>query len=135
MYGNTKVKRTAGKWKRNDVVILLLMGLCAFLIMEKDVIFAEGNPLLFIKPIVILATGRDYAEVKQKEGDGKQEKVFLTKGNEQEGLFAYLEKTYRLEYKEQNGGSYTFKGPKGETILTGRRYLKYYTVWRMVVKP
>lgn len=135
MYGVTKEKRIPGKWKKNDIIILLLMVMCVFLVMERNVIFAEGNPLLYIKPMFLLAAGREYAEVEGKDGDGKQEKVYLTKSNGQEKFFAYLEKTYQLEYKEQNGGSYLFEGADGEKILTGRRYLKYYIVWRMSARP
>ncbi|SHO50767.1 hypothetical protein [Anaerocolumna xylanovorans] len=131
MYGNTKVKRTPGKWKRNDIIILLLMVMCVFLIMERNVIFAEGNPLLYIKPMFILATGKDYTEIERKDADNNKEKVYLTKRNGQDELFVYLEKTYQLEYKEQNGGSYLFEGADGEKVLTGRRYLKYYIVWRI----
>lgn len=137
MYGNTKVKRASNKWKRNDIIILLLVGICAFLIIGKDVIFAEGNPLIFIRPIFLLATGREYAEVSKKNTEGDKEIVYLTKRSGKEALFKYIEDTYAVKYTEQNGSSYTFlgtSGDSGERILTGRIYLKYFIIWRMYEK-
>lgn len=88
MYGNTKVKRTSGKWKRNDIIILLLVGICAFLLLKKDVIFAEGNPLVFIKPMFLLATGKEYTEVSIKDTEKGKEIVCLTKRNVKENLLS-----------------------------------------------
>lgn len=131
MYGNTKVNRTSGKWKRNDIIILLLVGICAFLLMEKDVIFAEGNPLVFIKPIFLLATGKEYTEVSIKDTEDGKEMVYITKIIEKENLFKHIEEAYKVKFTEQNGSAYIFKGASGKKVLTGRIYLKYYIVWRM----
>ncbi|BCJ98008.1 hypothetical protein [Anaerocolumna chitinilytica] len=131
MYGNTKVKRTSGKWKRNDIIILLLVGICAFLLMEKDVIFAEGNPLVFIKPMFLLATGKEYTEVSIKGTEEGKEIVYLTQRSEKENLFKHIEEAYKVKFTEQNGNAYTFYGSSGKKVLTGRIYLKYYIVWRL----
>ncbi len=131
MYGNTKVKRTSGKWKRNDIIILMLAGICAFLLLEKDVIFAEGNPLVYIKPMFLLATGKEYTEVSINDTEDGKEIVYLTKRSEKENLFKHIEEAYKVKLAEQNGSAYTFYGASGKKVLTGRIYLKYYIVWRL----
>lgn len=131
MYGKRKRNSPTGKFKRIDKIILFLAAASVLLVLGKDVIFQEGNPLIFIKPMLMLAAGKDYVEVERAEAAGDGEVVYLTRGTEKEALFHHIEDTYQLEYKEQNGSGYTFEGALGKRILTGRKYLKYYTVWRI----
>lgn len=131
MYGNTKRKSSTGKFKRNDVIIILLMGICVILVMGRNMIFQEGNPLQYIGAMISLAAGRDYAEAERIGTDGNKEKVYVTKGEDHESLFGYIEENFQVKYKDQNGSGYVFEGTGGERILTGRKYFKYFTVWSM----
>lgn len=129
MYGNTKVERNIKRFKKHDLIILFLVIVSALLVMGKDTIFKEGNPLQYVRPLFLLAIGRDYAETERINAKGEQETVFLTKKSDNEALFSYIEEKYQVTYKEQLGGGYIFEGASEDRILTGRTYLKYFIIW------
>jgi hypothetical protein len=134
MYGNTKLNRDTNgnrmrRFKKHDIIILLLVTFSALFVMGKDMIFQEGNPLQYVKAIFMLAIGDEYAQAERDGAKGEQETVFLTKKADSEALFSYIEDTYQVKFKEQMGGGYIFEGASENRVLTGRIYLKYFTIW------
>ncbi len=126
--GNTKGNGTR-RFKKHDMIILLLVTFSALFVMEKDTIFQEGNPLQYVKPIFMLTIGGEYAQTERAGAKGEQEMVFLTKKADSEALFSYIEDKFQVKYKEQIGGGYIFEGASENKVLTGRTYLKYFTIW------
>lgn len=133
MYGNTKVNRNTNtrRFKKHDMIILLLVTFSALLIMGKDTIFQEGNPLQYVRPIFMLTLGNEYAKAERAGAKGETETVFLTKKSDSEALFSYIEDKYQVKYIEQMGGGYIFEGASDDRVLTGRTYLKYFTIWNI----
>jgi hypothetical protein len=134
MYGNTKLNRNTNgnrmkRFKKHDMIILLLVIFSALFVMGKDTILQEGNPLQYVKAIFMLAIGDEYAQAERAGAKGEQETVFLTKKADSEALFSYVEDTYQVKFKEQIGGGYIFEGESENRVLTGRIYLKYFTIW------
>ncbi len=117
------------RFKKHDMIILLLVTFSALFVMGKDTIFQEGNPLQYVKAIFMLTIGDEYAQAERAGAKGEQEKVFLTKKADSEALFSYIEDTYQVKFKEQIGGGYIFEGASENRVLTGRIYLKYFNIW------
>lgn len=115
--------------KKHDLMILLLVTFSALFVMGKDTFFQEGDPLQYVKPIFMLIIGNEYAKAERVDAKGEQETVYLTRKADSEALFSYIEDKYQVKFKEQMGGGYLFEGASKNRVLTGRIYLKYFTIW------
>ncbi|HHY21022.1 MAG TPA: hypothetical protein GX525_03880 [Bacilli bacterium] len=113
------MKRTLGLF---FAIIILFVAFA--LVVNKDMIFQEGNPLPIVKGMLSLDDKTTYVKIKENPP------TYLTKTNQKDDLFAFIEETNEVSFMEQLGSGYFFEGDGKVAILTSRQYSGSYQVWK-----
>jgi len=108
------------------MIAIISFALGAFIYNYFPVIFQEGNPWPQIKGVAQLTFGGSDM-VKLSSSDNS----YLTKS--QGGLEAVdgLLRARGYEFVEQMGSGYFYGSSESNTILVGRQYSRFYTIWTL----
>lgn len=112
------------------IVIVLVLSFLLFLFIYKEEIFQEGNPLNYSKAFVKLIVTEDYVDISGTSTSSETTK-FMTKRDDKEELFRFLEQKYGVKYNEQVGSAYIFRNDTSTMELELESYLKFFTVWEV----
>lgn len=112
------------------IVIVLVLSLLLFLFIYKEEIFQEGNPFNYSKAFVKLIVTEDYVDISDTSTSSETTK-FMTKRDDKEELFNYIEGKYSVKFDEQVGSTYIFINDTSTLELELDSYLKFYTVWEV----
>lgn len=121
-------KNVEGKYMKirmRYIIFLIFLIIISAIAIYKDVIFQEGNPLPVINGMFRLNETNSYVLIDENPI------VYLTKTNNKDELFEYIQKQYDIKLKEQLGSGYIFEGENIRLIMTSRQYTKFYQVWRL----
>lgn len=91
---------------------------------NKDVIFQEGNPLPIFKGILQLNDTTTFVKIKENPT------TFITMTNNYDELFSYVKNNSNVDYKEQMGAGYIFRGKNKTVVLTSHQFTKHYQIWK-----
>ncbi len=103
------------------VMIIIIIGL--MLLININAIFQEGNPLLVFKGILQLNDSKTYVKIKDNPV------TYITKTNNVDDLFSYIEESDNVRYKEQMGSGHIFEDGNKIVILDSRQYSRHWQVW------
>lgn len=110
--------------KKVTIILFLLISIMLiFFLAYKDIIYQEGDPLPVIKGIIQL-NSKSYAKISDDPIK------FITKTNDKNELFDYIEKENNVKFEEQLGAGYIFDGPEKNVILISNQYTRFYQVWK-----
>jgi hypothetical protein len=104
------------------IIIILILGFILF--SYKNIIFQEGNPLPVIYGIIRLNDSKTYVKINDNPI------TYITKTNNKDELFSYIEKENNVDFAEQMGSGYIFKGENKNIIITSRQYTRFYQIWK-----
>lgn len=113
------------KIRMKYIILLIVLIVIATITMYKDVIFQEGNPLPIINGMFRLNEANTYVLINENPT------FYLTKTNNEDDLFEYIQNKYNIKLKEQIGAGYIFEGENTRLILTSRQYTRFYQIWRL----
>lgn len=113
------------KIRKKYIIFLIFLIIISAIAMYKDVIFQEGNPLPVINGMFRLNETNSYVLIDENPI------VYLTKTNNKDELFEYIQKQYDIKLKEQLGSGYIFEGENIRLLMTSRQYTRFYQVWRL----
>ncbi len=125
------------KRKVTKVVVMILICVISlgaiFTYVNKDVIFQRGNPIPYIKKVIVLSKDEPYKKV----FDDKE--IYISKGREhyikvQDSLIRFVESKYDVTFVEQAGSGYIFQSGNQTVIMGTEVYLKYYNIWEISAK-
>jgi hypothetical protein len=104
-------------------VVAVIMLFVVFLV-NRTYIFQEGNPLPVFNGIYkIVMNKQPYEQI-----DNEPIK-YIARTDKHDELFAFIEKTYGVKYKEEKGSGYHFEGDGKSVVLTQRQYSRSFQVW------
>ncbi|MBP1927216.1 hypothetical protein J2Z76_003113 [Sedimentibacter acidaminivorans] len=111
------------KIKKKYFILIAVIILIIFTLVNKDVIFQEGNPLPIFKGIIQLNVSNNYVKINNNPI------TYLTKSNNKNELFGFIEKENSVKFIEQFGSAYLFEGNGKSITMTSKQYTKFYRVW------
>jgi hypothetical protein len=115
------------KTKKTYLFLIIILILTSIFLINKDVIFQEGNPINVFKGIIQLNNSNTYIKIKDNPI------TYVTKTNNNEHLFEFIEKEYNVEFIEQMGSGYIFEGTEKSVILTTRQYTRFFQIWNRTI--
>lgn len=109
-------------------IVAVIMVIAVFLI-NWTTIFQEGNPLPVFSGIWQLSVGGEpYVQIKDEPA------TYITKTENHDTLFAYIEKTYDVKFTKQVNSRYIFEGKGKEVTAKVRQYSRAFRIWEMSEK-
>lgn len=111
------------KTKMKFLFLIMTIIFVSLFLFNKDVIFQEGNPISILNGIVRLNDTNTFIKIKDNPT------TYLTKTNNKDNLFNYIEKQYDVEFKEQMGSGYIFEGSGKDVTISSRQYTRFYQIW------
>jgi hypothetical protein len=106
--------------------VAVLMAVLVILV-NRQGIFQEGNPVPVFSGIWKLMVDKEpYACIKEEPP------TYIAGAGKQDGLFAFIEKQYGVEYQSNSGGIYIFTGGGKTVKLSMRHYTRSFRVWEIV---
>lgn len=111
------------KTKKIYLLLIFTLILASLFLINKDVIFQEGNPITVLKGILQLNEASTFIKIKDNPI------TYITKTNNNEDLFNYIEKQNDVKFTDQMGSGYIFVGNEKKVILGSRQYSRFYQIW------
>lgn len=111
------------KTKNIYLLLIITLILLSLFLFNKDVIFQEGSPASVLNGIIRINDTNTFIKIND------QPITYVTKTNNNEELFNYIEKEYDVVFKEQMGSGYIFEGSEKSVILTAKQYTRFYQIW------
>ncbi len=111
------------KTKKLYLFLTITIILLLFFLVNKDVIFQEGNPTAVLKGIIQLNDTNTFVKIKDNPT------TYVTKTNNNEDLFNYIEAQNGVKFKEHMGSGYMFEDTEKSVVLTSRQYTRFYQIW------
>lgn len=103
-------------------LFLTLFLLLIVIFLNWNVIFQEGNPIPIVKGIIKLSNN-SFVKINQEPV------MYITKSNDKNDLFLYIEKENNVKFREQMGSGHLFESVDKNLILVSKQYTKFYQVW------
>lgn len=102
-------------------MIIVIIGL--ILLININAILQEGNPIPLFRGILQLNDSETFVKIKDNPV------TYITKTNNKDDLFSYIEESDNVSYKEQMGSGHFFEDGNKIVILTSRQYSRYWQIW------
>ncbi len=110
--------------KRPMLISAIIIVIISFIfLLNINMIFQEGNPLPVFSGILQLNNSKTFVKIKDKPV------TYITKTNNKDELFSYIEKYDNVRYREQMGSGHIFEDENKIVILTSRQYTRNYQIW------
>lgn len=114
------------KRKRGFLCAIVMAILLASIVALKwEAIFQRGNPIPYLAAAVKLSEDNTFEAVENTEN------IYITKRGEKESLFAFIQDTYGVEYKDQLGSGYLFSDGENNYTVGSEIYWGRFTVWTL----
>lgn len=112
------------KTRKIYLLLIITIILISLFLINKEVIFQEGNPVTVVKGILQLNNKNTFKKINDDPI------AYVTKTNNKDDLFNYIEKQYNVKFVEQMGSGFIFEGQEKSVILTSKQYSRFYQIWR-----
>ncbi|HAQ40301.1 MAG TPA: hypothetical protein DCM73_05345 [Clostridiales bacterium] len=110
--------------KRFTMISVMIVAIISvILLININIIFQEGNPITVFRGIFPLSSSETFVKIKDNPV------TYVTITDDADDLFAYIEESDNVSYKEQVGLGHIFENRNKVVILTSRQYTRNYQIW------
>lgn len=109
--------------KFKPILVVIVSIIILILLININIIFQEGNPLTIFRGIFRLSSSETFVKIKDNPV------TYVTITDDADDLFAYIEESDNVSYKEQVGSGHIFENRNKVVILTSRQYTHNYQIW------
>lgn len=118
------------------IAVVALLMIVVLLLVNRQTIFQEGNPVPVFKGIYHIVFNNDpYVQIKGNPT------TYITRADQQSGgttvskhdeLFKFIESNFSVKFTGQQGDRYTFTGDGGKTLtVLARKYSRSFLLWEV----
>lgn len=119
--------RSKRRQSRMIAAIAVVIVLGCVMVLYAPVLFQRGNPIPYLLAAGKITEETPYALVTSDGGCA----VYISQKGNCPALFAYVEDSRKVTFKEQAGSGYIFSNGADRLVVSSEIYLGKYTVWQV----